>query len=155
MSRIAAIRSSGVPISTPPAAVSWSSVSSGVSHASTPTRCNVPTVYSLCQRCRPCNASARACSLVSAMCQFMSTRQLERSMTWPCLAADSSAKLHCNGSAARPAVDIEPIDRMPMPYFPASVMPDGLTMDATVCGISPRTGRSCSLASYRLNQSHS
>ena len=87
------------------------------------------------------------------MCQFSSTRQFLRSTVVPCFLAASSAKPHCVGSAVRPCVDIEPSEMMPMPYLPASVMPDGLICEATANGISSCSGRSCSAASFRVNQS--
>ncbi len=87
------------------------------------------------------------------MCQLITTRQLRRSTLCPLRAADSSAKLHWVGSACRPAVDMEPMDSTPQPYLPARVMPDGLTMEATAMGTSSCTGRSCSAASRRVNQS--
>ena len=59
------------------------------------------------------------------MCQLNSTRQSERLTVVPAFLAASSAKPHCVGSAIRPCVDIEPSEMMPMPYLPASVMPDG------------------------------
>ena len=37
-----------------------------------------------------------------------------------------------------PAVLTEPMERTPMPYLPARVMPDGLTMLATACGSEVR-----------------
>ena len=82
-------------------------------------------------------------------------RQSRRDTFEPWRAADSSAKLHCVGSASRPAVDIEPIERTPMPYLPASVMPEGLIIDATAIGMSSWSGRSWSLAARSLNHSHS
>ena len=58
------------------------------------------------------------------------TRQFLRSTTWPCSAAASSAKLHWVGSAWIPSVEFEAIDSTPMPYLPASVIPDGEIDDA-------------------------
>ena len=56
-----------------------------------------------------------------------------------------SAKLPLQRQAASgPAVDIEPIDSTPMPYLPASVMPDGLIIDATTNGRFSCNGRICS-----------
>ncbi len=87
------------------------------------------------------------------MCQLSSTRQSERLTVVPCFFAASSAKLHCVGSAIRPCVDIEPSEMMPMPYLPASVMPDGEICEATTNGISSCKGRICSAASFMVNQS--
>jgi hypothetical protein len=42
---------------------------------------------------------------------------------------------------------------MPMPYLPASVMPEGEICDATTNGISFLQGRICSAASFIVNQS--
>ena len=42
---------------------------------------------------------------------------------------------------------------MPMPYLPASVMPDGLICEAMANGMSSCSGRSCRAASCRVNQS--
>ncbi len=70
------------------------------------------------------------------MCQDSSTRQLARLTVVPAFFAASSAKPHCVGSAIRPCVDIEPSEMMPMPYLPASVMPDGEICEATTNGIS-------------------
>src|ERR1700736_3365230 len=127
-------RSSGVPMveaAFSPSAV-FSTASSGEVNGCRPGRCRVPTLYSLCQRISPAPASRRACSRVSAMCQLNSTRQSERLTVVPCFLAASSAKPHWVGSAIRPCVDIEPSEMMPMPYLPASVMPDGEICDATI-----------------------
>ena len=101
-----------------------------------PGRPSTRTLYSLCQRCRPCTASRRACSLVSAMCQLISTRQSRRSTVVPCAAAASSANAHCVGSACRPSALVEAIDSTPMPYLPAICMPLGLMLDAVAIGMS-------------------
>jgi hypothetical protein len=53
----------------------------------------------------------------------------------------------------RPSLDIEPIEMIPIPCFPANVMPDGLICEATANGISCCNGRSCNAASCKLNQS--
>src|SRR3979411_2578990 len=82
------------------------------------------------------------------MCQESSTRQSERLTVVPCFLAASSAKPHCVGSAIRPCVDIEPSEMMPMPYLPASVMPDGEICDATTNGMSSCNGRICSAAAF-------
>src|SRR6266851_655066 len=87
------------------------------------------------------------------MCQLNSTRQSERLTVVPCFLAASSAKPHCVGSAIRPWVDIEPSEMMPMPYLPASVMPEGEICDATTNGMSSCRGRICSAASFIVNQS--
>ena len=87
------------------------------------------------------------------MCQETTSRQFARSTVPPCFAADSSAKLHCSGSACMPAVVVEPIDSTPVLCLPASVMPDGLIRDATANSISSWSGSSCSLASRSVNQS--
>ena len=52
-----------------------------------------------------------------------------------------------------PSVDVDAIDSTPMPYLPASVMPDGLMLDATAIGIVSCRGRICSAASFSSNQS--
>ena len=70
------------------------------------------------------------------MCQDNSTRQSERLTVVPYFFAASSAKPHCVGSAISPCVDIDPSEMIPMPYFPASVMPDGEICEATTNGIS-------------------
>ena len=85
----------------------------------------------------------------------ITTRQSRRVTFDLWRAADSSAKLHCVGSASSPAVDIEPIESTPMPYLPASVIPEGLIIDATAIGMSSCSGRSWSLAARSLNHSHS
>ena len=148
-------RSSGVPMvdaaASPPAV--FSTASSGEVNGCRPGRCRVPTLYSLCQRINPAPASRRACSRVSAMCQLNSTRQSDRLTVVPCFLAASSAKPHCVGRAISPCVDIEPSEIMPMPYLPASVMPDGEICDATTNGISSCKGRICSAASFMVNQS--
>ena len=54
-----------------------------------------------------------------------------------------------------PSVEFEAIDSTPMPYLPASCMPDGEIDDATAIGISSCSGRICSWASCSSNQSHS
>jgi len=41
------------------------------------------------------------------------------------LGGAASAKPHCVGRALSPSFDKEPIEMMPMPCLPASVMPDG------------------------------
>ena len=110
-------------------------------------------MYSLCHFSRPSRAWRRASSRLSARCQLISTRHLPRSATWPCRAADSSAKLHCVGRACSPSAVLAPIDSTPMPYLPASVMPDGLSIEATAAGISSWSGRIWSWASLRVNQS--
>ena len=74
------------------------------------------------------------------MCQDSSTRQSARLTVVPAFLAASSAKPHCVGSAIRPCVDIEPSEMMPMPYLPASVMPDGEICEATTNGISSCSG---------------
>ncbi len=131
-------RSSGVPMveaaPSPPAV--FSMASSGEVNAVKPGRCSVPTLYSLCQRINPAPASRRACSRLSAMCQVNSTRQSERLTVVPCFFAASSANSHCVGSAIRPCVDIEPSEMMPMPYLPASVIPEGEICEATTNGMS-------------------
>src|SRR5712675_360929 len=148
-------RSSGVPMveaaPSPPAV--FSTASSGEANGCRPGRCSVPTLYSLCQRISPAPASRRACSRLSAMCQLSNTRQLARLTVVPCFLAASSAKPHWVGSAIKPCVDIEPSEMMPMPYLPASVMPDGEICDATTNGISSCSGRICSAASFMVNQS--
>src|SRR6202035_3283589 len=148
-------RSSGVPMveaaASPPAV--FSTASSGEVNGCRPGRCSVPTLYSLCQRIKPAPASRRACSRVSAMCQLSSTRQSDRLTVVPCFFAASSAKPHWVGSAIRPCVDIEPSEMMPMPYLPASVMPDGEICDATTNGMSSCRGRICSAASFMTNHS--
>ena len=45
------------------------------------------------------------------------------------------------------------MDKTPMPYLPAKVMPDGLMDEATTIGISSCSGKSCNRASCRVNQS--
>src|SRR5881275_2959241 len=87
------------------------------------------------------------------MCHDSSTRQSARLTVVPCFFAASSAKPHCVGSAIKPCVDIEPSEMMPMPYLPASVMPEGEICDATTNGISSCSGRICSAASFMVNQS--
>ena len=87
------------------------------------------------------------------MCHVITMRHSPRLIVAPLIAAASSAKLHCNGNAAIPAVDIEPIDSTPVPCLPASVMPDGLTIDATANGRFSCSGNSCSRASRSVNQS--
>ena len=87
------------------------------------------------------------------MCQLSSTRQFFRSTVVPCFAAAASANPHCVGSAFNPSCDSEPIEMIPIPCFPASVMPDGLICEATANGISSCNGRSCSAASFKLNHS--
>jgi hypothetical protein len=67
-----------------------------------------------------------------------------RSTVWPCWAAASSAKPHWVGSACRPADEFDAIDSTPMPYLPASCMPDGEIDDAVAIGRSSCTGRICS-----------
>jgi len=42
----------------------------------------------------------------------------------------------CVGSAAMPSVDVDAIDSAPMPYLPASCIPDGEMLDATVIGLT-------------------
>ena len=79
------------------------------------------------------------------MCQDSSTRRLRRSTVWRCLAADCSAKLHWVCSAASPSVEVDAIEITPQPYLPASVMPDGLIVEATATGEPvqlPETGGS-------------
>ena len=152
---IRATRSSGVPMV---AAASGekavlSTASSGDLNGRAPGRCNVAVMYSLWCRIRPSRASARAFSRVSAICQLSSTRQFFRSTVVPCLAAAASAKLHCVGSAFSPSFDSEPIEMIPMPCLPASVMPDGLICEATANGISSCRGSNCSAASCIVNQS--
>ena len=71
------------------------------------------------------------------------------------MAAASSANAHCVGSACRPSVEVEAIDSTPMPYLPASCMPDGEIDDAVAIGMSSCTGRICSWASRSVNQSDS
>src|SRR5437660_1319921 len=148
-------RSSGVPMvegaNSPPAVLAMAS--SGEVNGCRPGRCSVPTLYSFCQRISPAPASRCACSRVSAMCQVSSTRQSERLTVVPCFLAASSAKPHCVGSAIRPCVDIEPSEMMPMPYLPASVIPEGEICEATTNGISSCNGRICSAASFIVNQS--
>ena len=87
------------------------------------------------------------------MCQLSSTRQFLRSTVVPAFLAADSAKPHCVGSAVSPSVDIEPSEMMPMPYLPASVMPDGLICEATANGMSSCSGRSWSAASCIVNHS--
>ncbi|OIQ64618.1 hypothetical protein GALL_538310 [mine drainage metagenome] len=87
------------------------------------------------------------------MCQDSSTRQSDRLTVAPCFFAASSAKLHCVGNAIKPCVDIEPSEMMPMPYFPASVIPDGEICEATTNGMSSCKGRIWSAASFIVNQS--
>ena len=87
------------------------------------------------------------------MCQESSTRQLARLMVVPCFLAASSAKPHCVPSDIKPCVDIDPSEMMPMPYLPASVMPEGEICDATTNGISSRSGKICNAASFMVNQS--
>src|ERR1700681_4618334 len=148
-------RSSGVPMveaaPSPPAV--FSTASSGEVNGCRPGRCRVRKLYSLCQCISPGPASRRACSRLSAMCQESSTRQSARLTVVPCFLAASSANPHCVGSAIRPCVDIEPSEIMPMPYLPASVMPDGEICEATTNGISSCNGRICSAASFMVNQS--
>jgi len=69
------------------------------------------------------------------------------------LAADSSAKDHCVGKAANPAVLLEAIDSTPHPYLPASCMPEGDSVDAVAMGMLSCNGNNCSWASRRVNQS--
>src|SRR5665213_287951 len=149
------IRSSGVPMVdaafSPPAV--FSTASSGDVKGSTPGRCRVPTVYSLCHFISPAPASRWACSRLSAMCQLNSTRQSARLTVVPCFLAASSAKPHCVGSAIRPCVDIEPSEMIPIPYLPASVMPEGEICEATTNGMSSCNGNSCNAASFIVNQS--
>ena len=83
------------------------------------------------------------------MCQLSSTRQFLRSTVLPCLAAAASAKPHCVGSAFRPSSDSDPIEMMPIPCLPASVMPDGLICEATANGISSCNGSNCRAASCK------
>src|SRR5439155_16349423 len=97
-----------------------------------------------CHHHRPSTASCSACFFDSARCQDISTRQLRRSTVWPCFLAASSAKLHWIGSACRPSSEVEAIDSTPMPYLPASCMPEGLIEDAAAIGISSCSGSSCS-----------
>ena len=52
-----------------------------------------------------------------------------------------------------PSVDVDAIDSAPMPYLPASCMPDGEMLDATVIGMSSCSGRICSAASFSVNHS--
>ena len=153
--RIAAMRSSGVPITAaaPSEKAVWSTASSGDLNTGAPGLIRVPTVYSLFQCIRPLPAWARASSRVSAMCQDISTRQSLRSTLLPDFLAASSAKPHWVGRAARPASEFEPIDSTPMPYLPARVIPDGLIEEAVTIGISSCSGNSCSRASCRVNQS--
>ena len=54
-----------------------------------------------------------------------------------------------------PSVEFEAIDSTPMPYLPASCIPDGEIDDAVVIGMSSWSGRICSWASWRSNQSDS
>ena len=110
-----------------------------------PGRPSVHTLYSLCQRCSPWTASARACSRVSARWKAISTRQSRRSTVEPCCAAASSANAHCVGRACRPSLELEAIESTPMPYLPASCMPDGEIDDAVAIGMSSCTGRSLQL----------
>ena len=42
---------------------------------------------------------------------------------------------------------------MPMPCFPARVMPEGLIWDATANGMSSCNGNNCRAASCKVNQS--
>src|SRR5207237_2128503 len=86
------------------------------------------------------------------MCQDSSTRQSARLTVVPAFLAASSAKPHCVGSAINPCVDIEPSEMMPMPYLPASVMPEGEICDATTSGISSCKGRICSAESFMTNK---
>ena len=72
---------------------------------------------------------------VSARWNAISTRQSARSTVDPCSAAASSAKPHCVGSAWMPSVELDAIDSTPMPYLPASCMPDGEIDDAAAIGI--------------------
>ena len=149
------MRSSGVPMTAdaPSTSTVCSRACSGLMKGTAPGRIRVPTWYSLCQCIRPLAAWARASSRVSAMCQDMSTRQFFRSITLPDLAAACSAKPHWVGRAARPASELEPMDRTPMPYLPARVMPEGLMEEAATISISSWRGRSWSRASRRVNQS--
>ena len=156
--RMAATRSSGVPTTAAPAELppaTWSSSAHGSSTRTAPGRPRIPTLYSLCHRCRPRCASWRACWRVSARCHDSSTRQLARSTTWPCSAAAASAKAHWVGSAARPSDDVEAMDSTPQPCLPASCMPDGDSDDAVAMGMRSCSGRICSWASRSVNQSDS
>jgi len=103
-----------------------STASSGVANGLAPGRCRVPVMYSLWWRIRPAPACSRAFSRVSAMCQLSRTRQFLRSTVWPCFLAAASAKPHWVGRDCSPSLDIEPMEMIPMPCLPASVMPDGL-----------------------------
>ena len=89
------------------------------------------------------------------MCQFITMRQFLRSTLLPCWAADSSAKLHWVGSERIPAFVIEPIERTPASCLPASVMPDGVRIEATANSIFSCNGFSWSLASRSVNHSDS
>ena len=68
----------------------------------------------------------------------------------PCCAAASSAKPHCVGRALMPSVELEAIDSTPMPYLPASCMPDGEIDDATAIGISSCSGQDLQLGVVEL-----
>ena len=52
-----------------------------------------------------------------------------------------------------PSLEVEAIDRAPMPYLPASCMPDGEMLDATVIGMFSCSGRICNAASFSVNHS--
>ena len=148
-------RSSGVPMTTAESSPSAiiSIASSGDLNASTLGRISVPTVYSLCQRCRPCLACSFACSRLSAICQFMTTRQSSLLTVFPLFAAASSANPHCVGSACKPAVDVDPMERTPVPCLPAKVIPEGDIIEATAKGISSCNGNNCRAASFNVNHS--
>src|SRR6202008_4159788 len=100
-------------------------------------------------------ASSCACFLVSARCQLISTRQFLRSTLCPCFGAASSANDHWVGSACSPSDDVDAMDSGPIPYLPASCMPDGLSDDAHVISIFPCSGRIWSWASRSVNHSDS
>ena len=98
-------------------------------------------------RARPRRAPAR---VSSARWNAISTRQSARSTVEPCCAAASSAKPHCVGRALMPSVELEAIDSTPMPYLPASCMPDGEIDDAVAIGISSCSGQDLQLGVVEL-----
>ena len=63
------------------------------------------------------------------------TRQFLRSTVCPYFSADSWANDHCVGSAARPAVLLEAIDKTPQPNLPAICIPDGDNVEAVTTGM--------------------
>ena len=59
------------------------------------------------------------------MCTRPTSRHLERSTVLPAAAASASITSQCSASASKPAAEVAPMDRSPMPCRPASLGPAG------------------------------